>query len=88
MQSVSLTDAGLTPYHAIVSSLGKLPAGSTAVVIGAGGPGHVGIQVLRAVTGATVVALDISDEKLALRRRWGRTRCCGRTPLPSRRSGR
>jgi alcohol dehydrogenase, propanol-preferring len=64
--SVSLTDAGLTPYHAIVSSLDKLPAGSTAVVIGAGGLGHVGIQILRAVTGATVVALDISEEKLAL----------------------
>jgi propanol-preferring alcohol dehydrogenase len=66
VETVSLTDAGLTPYHAIVSSLDALPAGSTAVVIGAGGLGHVGIQVLRAVTGATVVALDISEEKLAL----------------------
>src|ERR671916_1671050 len=66
VETVSLTDAGLTPYHAIVSSLDKLPAGSTAVVIGAGGLGHVGIQVLRAVTGATVVALDVTDEKLAL----------------------
>jgi propanol-preferring alcohol dehydrogenase len=64
--SVSLTDAGLTPYHAIVSSLHALPAGSTAVVIGAGGLGHVAIQILRAITGATVIALDISDEKLAL----------------------
>src|SRR3712207_5978900 len=66
VEAVSLTDAGLTPYHAIVSSLDKLPAGSTAVVIGAGGLVHVGIPELRAVTGATVVALDISDEKLAL----------------------
>ena len=66
VETVSLTDAGLTPYHAIVSSLDKLPAGSTAVVIGAGGLGHVGIQILRAVTGATVVALDITEEKLAL----------------------
>src|SRR5918998_292934 len=64
--SVSLTDAGLTPYHAIVSSLGALPAGSTAVVIGVGGLGHVGIQILRAITGATVIALDVSDDKLAL----------------------
>ena len=63
---MSLTDAGLTPYHAIVSSLSALPAGSTAVVIGAGGLGHVGIQILRAITGATVIALDISEEKLAL----------------------
>ncbi|RBY78967.1 NAD(P)-dependent alcohol dehydrogenase [Geodermatophilus sp. TF02-6] len=64
--NVSLTDAGLTPYHAIVSSLDALPAGSTAVVIGAGGLGHVGIQILRAITGATVVALDVNEEKLKL----------------------
>ncbi|MGY2001718.1 NAD(P)-dependent alcohol dehydrogenase [Blastococcus sp. SYSU DS1024] len=69
--TVSLTDAGLTPYHAIVSSLGALPAGSTAVVIGAGGLGHVGIQILRAVTGATVIALDISEQKLELAREVG-----------------
>ncbi|MCF6746214.1 NAD(P)-dependent alcohol dehydrogenase [Blastococcus sp. KM273128] len=69
--TVSLTDAGLTPYHAIVSSLGALPAGSTAVVIGAGGLGHVGIQILRAITGATVVALDISEQKLELAREVG-----------------
>jgi propanol-preferring alcohol dehydrogenase len=66
VKSVSLTDAGLRPYYAIVSSLDALPAGSTAVVIGVGGLGHVEIQVLRAFTGATVVALDISEEKLAL----------------------
>ena len=69
--TVSLTDAGLTPYHAIVSSLHALPAGSTAVVIGAGGLGHVGIQILRAITGATVVALDVSEEKLSLAREVG-----------------
>ncbi|MBN1096573.1 NAD(P)-dependent alcohol dehydrogenase [Blastococcus sp. TML/C7B] len=71
VSAVSLTDAGLTPYHAIVSSLGALPAGSTAVVIGVGGLGHVGIQILRAITGATVVALDLSDDKLKLAREVG-----------------
>ncbi|MEV7973367.1 NAD(P)-dependent alcohol dehydrogenase [Cellulomonas sp. NPDC089187] len=69
--SVSLTDAGLTPYHAIKTSLPKLGAGSTAVVIGTGGLGHVGIQVLKAITGATVVALDVNEEKLALAREVG-----------------
>ena len=69
--TVSLTDAGLTPYHAIVSSLGALPAGSTAVVIGAGGLGHVGIQILRAITGATVIALDVNEEKQKLAREVG-----------------
>jgi propanol-preferring alcohol dehydrogenase len=69
--AVSLTDAGLTPYHAIVSSLGALPAGSSAVVIGVGGLGHVGIQILRAITGATVIALDVGEEKLQLARSVG-----------------
>jgi len=66
VQNVSLTDAGLTPYHAIKLSLDKLVPGSVAVVIGAGGLGHVGIQILRAVSPATVVALDLSQDKLAL----------------------
>ncbi len=64
--TVSLTDAGLTPYHSIVSALPRLWPGSTAVVIGAGGLGHVGIQILRALSAATVIALDISEAKLTL----------------------
>jgi propanol-preferring alcohol dehydrogenase len=66
VQNVSLTDAGLTPYHAIKPSLPALRPGSVAVVIGAGGLGHIGIQILRAMSAATVVALDVSDEKLQL----------------------
>jgi alcohol dehydrogenase, propanol-preferring len=71
VKNVSLTDAGLTPYHAIKNSLPKLGAGSTAVVIGSGGLGHVGIQILRAISGATVVALDVNEEKLELARAVG-----------------
>lgn len=71
VETVSLTDAGLTPYHAIMSSAEKLRAGATAVVIGTGGLGHVGIQILRAVSPVTVIALDISEEKLALAREVG-----------------
>ncbi len=71
IETVSLTDAGLTPYHAIMSSAAKLRAGATAVVIGTGGLGHVGIQVLRAVSPVTVIALDISEEKLSLAREVG-----------------
>lgn len=66
VRNVALTDAGLTPYHAIKMSLPKLVPGSTAVVIGAGGLGHVAIQLLRALTPATVVTLDVSPEKLEL----------------------
>ncbi|MFB8777710.1 NAD(P)-dependent alcohol dehydrogenase [Streptomyces broussonetiae] len=69
--AVPLTDAGLTPYHAIKRSLPKLVPGATAVVIGTGGLGHVAIQLLRALTSARVVALDVSEEKLRLARTVG-----------------
>lgn len=61
-----LTDAGLTPYHAVVRSLDRLFAGSTAVVIGVGGLGHMAIQIIKAISPATVVALDVDREKLDL----------------------
>ncbi|WP_027343065.1 NAD(P)-dependent alcohol dehydrogenase [Hamadaea tsunoensis] len=64
--TVPLTDAGLTPYHAIGMSLPKLRPGSTTVVIGAGGLGHVGIQLLRALTATRIIALDLNDDKLKL----------------------
>ncbi|MCF2130210.1 NAD(P)-dependent alcohol dehydrogenase [Strepomyces sp. STD 3.1] len=69
--AVPLTDAGLTPYHAIKRSLPKLVPGSTAVVIGAGGLGHVAVQLLRALTSARVIALDVSEDKLRLAREVG-----------------
>ena len=61
-----LTDAGLTPYHAIKGSLAKLGAGSTAVVVGVGGLGHVGIQLIKALSAARVVAFDVDRGKLDL----------------------
>lgn len=71
VRNVPLTDAGLTPYHAIKTSLPKLTGGSTAVVIGTGGLGHVAIQLLRALSPARVVALDVAPEKLDLAREVG-----------------
>ncbi|MFB7601139.1 NAD(P)-dependent alcohol dehydrogenase [Streptomyces sp. NPDC056160] len=69
--AVPLTDAGLTPYHAIKRALPRLVPGSTAVVIGTGGLGHVAIQLLRALSPARVVALDVSEDKLRLAREVG-----------------
>ena len=66
-----LTDAALTPYHAIKRALPLLVPGSVAVVIGVGGLGHMGIQLLKALTAARVVALDISPEKLKFAREVG-----------------
>jgi propanol-preferring alcohol dehydrogenase len=61
-----LTDAALTPYHAVKRSLHKLAPGSHAVVIGAGGLGHMAIQILSALSPATIVAVDRAPDKLAL----------------------
>lgn len=61
-----LSDAALTPYHAIKRSLHKLTPGSSAVVIGVGGLGHMAVQILSAISPARIVAVDSSAEKLAL----------------------
>jgi propanol-preferring alcohol dehydrogenase len=53
-----LTDAGLTPYHAVRRSQAKLGPTATAVVIGIGGLGHLAVQVLKATSAARVVAVD------------------------------
>jgi NAD+-dependent secondary alcohol dehydrogenase Adh1 len=52
-----LADAALTPYHALRQRLPLRP-GASVVVIGAGGLGHIGIQVLKAISGVTVVVVD------------------------------
>lgn len=66
VDAAPLTDAGLTPYHAVRRSWSKLVPGSTAVVIGVGGLGHLGVQILRATTAARVVAVDSRSEARAL----------------------
>jgi propanol-preferring alcohol dehydrogenase len=71
VQAVPLTDAALTPYHALQHSRPKLDSNSFAVVLGVGGLGHVGIQLLKHLTPATVIALDISSEHLQLARSVG-----------------
>ena len=53
-----LADAALTPYHAIRRSLHKLPPGSIVAVLGIGGLGHFAVQMLRALTASTIVAVD------------------------------
>lgn len=61
-----LSDAALTPYHAVKRSLDRLVPGSTAVVIGIGGLGQMAIQVIRALSAARIIAIDTSPEKLAV----------------------
>lgn len=66
IEAAPLTDAGLTPYHAIKRSLHLLTGGSTAVVIGAGGLGHLAIQILKAMSAAQIVVVDLKPEALEL----------------------
>jgi alcohol dehydrogenase, propanol-preferring len=71
-EAAPLTDAGLTSYHAVKRSFPLLGAGSTAVVIGAGGLGQMAIQVLKALCSATiVVAVDTSADKLKIAKEMG-----------------
>lgn len=71
VQAVALTDAGLTSYHAVKRAMPTLGAGKIAVVIGVGGLGHLAIQIIRALSSASIIAVDISDDKLRLARRVG-----------------
>lgn len=71
VQAAPLTDAGLTPYHAVRRSLGKLLPGSNAVVIGVGGLGHLGVQVLKAMTATNVIAVDVRQPALDLAKQCG-----------------
>ncbi|BCB92096.1 NAD(P)-dependent alcohol dehydrogenase [Phytohabitans suffuscus] len=66
VDAAPLTDAGLTPYHAVRRSWHRLAPGSTTVVIGAGGLGHVGVQILKATTATRVIAVDTRPEALRL----------------------
>lgn len=64
-------DAGLTAYHAVKKAREILYPGTTAVVIGAGGLGHIGIQSLKVLTAARVIVVDRSEASLELARECG-----------------
>jgi NAD+-dependent secondary alcohol dehydrogenase Adh1 len=67
----ALADAGLTAIHAVKKAIPILSAGTRAVVIGAGGLGHIGIQCLKAMTPAEIIVIDPSEPALALAREVG-----------------
>ena len=66
-----LSDAALTPYHAIKLALHQLVPGTSAVVVGVGGLGHMAVQILRALSPTRVIATDIDPGKLELARAVG-----------------
>jgi propanol-preferring alcohol dehydrogenase len=66
-----LTDAGLTTYTAIKPALPALVPGTTAVVIGVGGLGVLGVQFLRTLSAARVIAVDNDKAHLDLAKAHG-----------------
>ena len=67
-----LTDAAVTAYHAVRRSLRKLSdPRSTAVVIGAGGLGQFGVQVLKALTATTIAVVETREPARARARTAG-----------------
>ena len=62
----ALADAGLTAYHAAAKIARTTRPGDVCVVIGAGGLGHIGIQVLAAISGVTIVVVDRNADAVKL----------------------
>ncbi len=67
-EAAPLFCAGLTVYRALKSA--GLAAGQRVAVFGVGGLGHLAIQIIKA-SGAMPIAVDITDDKLALARQLG-----------------
>ena len=65
------TDAGLTAYRAAKKASRHLLPGEYAVVIGAGGLGHIGILVLAELCAAEIVVVDRSVKSLELAKACG-----------------
>jgi NAD+-dependent secondary alcohol dehydrogenase Adh1 len=73
-------DAGITAYHAVKKLVPRLVPGSTAAVIGIGGVGHVGLQLVRVLGAAKVVAIDTDERRRRLARELGADEVLGDEP--------
>ena len=71
VRAAPLADAALTSYHAVKLSLPQLQSGGNAVVIGAGGLGHMAVQILKAITPARIVVVDLRSGALEMARAAG-----------------
>ena len=71
-EAAPLACAGITAYHAVkAKALPVLHPEDYAVVIGIGGLGHIGIQLLRKLTTSSIIAVDITRPRLALAEKLG-----------------
>jgi propanol-preferring alcohol dehydrogenase len=70
-----LADAAATSYHAVRRVLPQLTPGATAVVVGAGGLGSFAVQLLRVLSPARVIAVDLNPARLEYARELGAHEC-------------
>ena len=70
-RSAPLADAALTPYHALKPQLWRLVPGASVVVIGVGGLGHVAVQLVRELSPARIVAIDLREQARRIAREAG-----------------
>ncbi|WP_248930702.1 NAD(P)-dependent alcohol dehydrogenase [Paenibacillus hamazuiensis] len=57
-------DAGITAYRAVRKAAPLAKPGTHVVMIGMGGLGHIGVQVMRELGNADIIALDKNKERL------------------------
>ncbi|MEZ0394128.1 MAG: zinc-binding dehydrogenase [Desulfurococcaceae archaeon] len=67
-----LTDAGLTPYRAVRRLVGLVSPDDYVVVVGLGGLGLFGLQFVKLLLRARAIAIDVSDEKLEMARKFAK----------------
>jgi NAD+-dependent secondary alcohol dehydrogenase Adh1 len=67
----ALADAGITAYHAVRKAIPLLYPGTTCVLIGAGGLGHIGIQCLATLTATRIIVVDRNPDALKLAEQLG-----------------
>src|ERR671920_102608 len=67
--SAPLSCAGLTAYGAVKNA--NLKPDDNVVIVGTGGLGLMAIQIVKAVTGAKIIALDLDDKKLEVAKKEG-----------------
>ena len=67
--TTSLSCAGLTVYGAVKNA--NLKPDDNVVIVGTGGLGLMAIQLVKAVTGANIIAMDLDDEKLKVAKKNG-----------------
>ena len=60
------SDAGLTAYHAVRRLAPLASPGTSAVVIGVGGVGHIALQLLRELGSSSTIAIDTDSRRRML----------------------